>query len=423
MEEGSHSPAPRPRVGGALALILAGGSGSRLKGLTRYRAKPAVPFGGHYRTVDFTLSNCINSGIRRVALLTQYKSQSLIRHIQQGWGFLRRELNEFIEIWPAQQRHGERWYAGTVDAVYQNRDLIEALDPDYVLVLAGDHVYSMDYSTMLERHVATRADITVGCVEVPLDEARSFGIVGADRDGRMRSFVEKPDRPLPSPGRRNVTLASMGIYVFTRSALFDRLERDAADPDSQHDFGYSVLPTAIASARVFAYVFEDDRSGLPGYWRDVGTVDSYWRAHMELLDDEPKLDLFDSSWPIHTAQPSGAPARISRSVRVSASILGQGSIVAGDIHRSVLSANCRVGAHSRVEDSVLLPNVRIGRNCSLERVVVDSDCVIPDNTVIGGDLFEASGPYRQDLSPQGIVLVTRHAHDSTSAASAKRKVA
>lgn len=422
MQEGSHAAAPGIKRGGVLALILAGGSGSRLKGLTQWRAKPAVPFGGHYRTVDFTLSNCINSDVRRIALLTQYKSQSLIRHIQQGWGFLRRELDEFIEVWPAQQRLGERWYAGTVDAVYQNRDLIEALEPEHVLVLAGDHVYSMNYSVMLAQHVATHADITVGCVEVPIAEARSFGIVGADRDGRVRSFVEKPERPLPTPGRRDVTLASMGIYIFSRAALFDRLERDAADPDSLHDFGYSVLPTAIGSARVFAHTFRDAGTGQPGYWRDVGTVDTYWKAHMELLDEDPPIDLFDPSWPIWTAQAPGAPARVVSSVRVSASILGQGAIIAGDVHRSVLSTNCRIGAHSRVKDSVLLPNVRIGRNCSLERVVVDSDCEIPDNTVIGADLFEQSGPYRHEVSPQGIVLVTRERRDRAAAA-ASRKVA
>lgn len=428
MEERRHAVPPAARAsmtrrGGVLALILAGGNGSRLKGLTEWRAKPAVPFGGQYRTVDFTLSNCINSGMRRIALLTQYKSQSLIRHIHQGWSFLRRELDEFVEIWPAQQRLGEHWYAGTVDAVYQNRDLIEALDPDHVLVLAGDHVYSMDYSAMLRQHVANRADISVGCVEVPLEEAHAFGVVGIDRDCRVRSFVEKPDKPAPSPGRRNATLASMGIYVFSRAALFDRMERDAEDPESLHDFGYSVLPAAISSMRVFAHVFRDERTGRPGYWRDVGTVDSYWKAHMELLDERPAFDLFDPAWPIRTAQPAGPPVRLQQPVRVSASILGHGSVIGGNIERSVLSANCRIGASSRIRDSVLLPNVRIGSNCSLERVVVDSDCVIPDGTVIGGDLFEESGPYRHEVSPQGIVLVTRVTDHPETRSAAKRKVA
>ena len=418
MDRGPGSPRSR-----ALALILAGGTGTRLKGLTEWRAKPAVPFGGHYRTVDFTLSNCINSDIRRIALLTQYKSQSLIRHVQGAWSFLRPELGEFIEIWPAQQRAGERWYTGTVDAVHQNRDLIEALDPEHVLVLAGDHVYAMDYSLMLAEHAANRAEITVGCVEVPVHEAQSLGIVGVDRGGRVRSFVEKPERPLPSPGRCNVTLASMGIYVFNRAALFERLERDAADPDSSHDFGYSVLPTAISSARVFAYIFRNRENGGPAYRRDVGTVDSYWSAHMDLLDDPPKIDLLDASWPIWTHNERCAPARISSSVRVSASIIGQGSNVAGDIYHSVVSTDCHVGAHSRIKDCVLLPNVRIGRNCSLDRVVVDSRCVIPDNTVVGGDLFEECAAYERDVSSRGVVLVTRRRQAAGAAADSSRKVA
>lgn len=421
MESSSRSASRRGS--NTLALILAGGCGSRLKGLTEWRAKPAVPFGGHHRTIDFTLSNCINSDIRRVALLTQYKSQSLIRHVQQGWAFARREFGEFIEIWPAQQRRGERWYSGTVDAVHQNRDLIESLDPDYVLVLAGDHVYSMDYSRMIEAHAHNRADISVGCIEVPIDEARrTYGIVGMDRDGRVRSFVEKPDRPQPSPGRPDVTLASMGIYVFSREALFEHLDEDAADPDSAHDFGYSLLPKAISSSRVFGYPFRARGGTGPGYWRDVGTVDAYWSAHMDLLrDDGPKVDLFDPAWPIWTHVDRCAPARISHSVRVSASIVGQGSIIAGDVHHSIVSAGCEIGAHSRIRNSVLLPNVKVGRNCVLDRVVVDSRCTIPDNTVIGADLFEDSGRCDRYVSPGGIVLVTARAAPSEETAA--RKVA
>lgn len=422
MENSSRSGSRRGRT--TLALILAGGSGTRLKGLTEWRAKPAVPFGGHHRTIDFTLSNCVNSDIRRIALLTQYKSQSLIRHLQQGWGFLRRELDEFIEIWPAQQRCGERWYLGTVDAVRQNRDLIEALDPDHVLVLAGDHVYSMDYSRMLDAHIAARAGITVGCIEVPIDEARrTYGILGMDRDRRVRSFVEKPDRPQPSPGRPDMTLASMGIYVFDREVLFERLDDDAADPDSAHDFGYSLLPKAISAVRVFGYPFRARNGTGPGYWRDVGTVDAYWSAHMDLLrEDGPKVDLFDPAWPVWTHTPSCAPARISHSVRVSASIIGQGAVVAGDVVHSVVSAGCEIGAHSRIRDSVLLPGVRIGRNCSLDRVVVDSRCVIPDNTVLGRDLFDDAADYAHHVSPHDILLVTRRTPPSQKAAAA-RKVA
>lgn len=422
--ENSSRPVPRRERSHTLALILAGGTGTRLKGLTEWRAKPAVPFGGHHRTIDFTLSNCINSDIRRIALLTQYKSQSLIRHVQQAWGFVRRELGEFIEIWPAQQRCGERWYMGTVDAVHQNRDLIEALDPDHVLVLAGDHVYSMDYSRMLDAHVATRAQITVGCVEVPIEEARrTYGIIGMDRDGRVRSFVEKPERPQPSSGRTDVTLASMGIYVFDRDTLFERLDDDAADPDSAHDFGYSVLPKAISTARVYGYLFRARNGTGPGYWRDVGTVDAYWSAHMDLLrEDGPKVDLFDPAWPIWTHVRSSAPAFVSHSVRVHASIIGQGAVVAGDVMHSVVSSGCEIGAHSRIKDSVLLPDVKIGRNCSLDRVVVDSRCVIPDNTVLGGDLFDDAERHEHYVSPRGIVLVTRRTPTSEKAAAA-RKVA
>lgn len=419
MGQGDRSRA-RQRHNDALALILAGGTGTRLKGLTEWRAKPAVPFGGHYRTIDFTLSNCINSNVRRVALLTQYKSQSLIWHVQQGWGFLRRELGEFIDIWPAQQRCGERWYSGTVDAVHQNLDLIEAIDPEHVLVLAGDHVYAMDYSRMLDAHIQNRADSTVACVEVPITEAHSFGIVGLDRDGRVRSFVEKPEFPEPRPGSGDVTLASMGIYIFNKDTLIDRLTRDAADPNSAHDFGYNVLPKMIRSERVYAYLFRDPAGNAPGYWRDVGTIDSYWSAHMDLLDEKgTKLDLFDPAWPIWTHMERCAPARIQHSGRVSASIVGQGSTIAGDVHHSVVGTHCEIGAHSYIKDSVLLPDVQVGRNCSLDRVVVDSRCVIPDNTVLTGDLLIDEEAYY--ISPRGVVLVTRRAPQSPHSAAAARK--
>jgi glucose-1-phosphate adenylyltransferase len=406
-----------------LALVLAGGSGKRLRGLTEWRAKPAVPFGGHYRTVDFTLSNCLNSGVRQIALLTQYKSQSLIRHIHHSWGFLRRELDEFIEIWPAQQRLGERWYAGTVDAVYQNRDLIEALDPDLILVLAGDHVYSMDYSKMIEQHLANRAHVTVGCVEVPLAEARSFGILGVDRDARIRSFIEKPDRPLPPSGKRDVALASMGIYVFDRSFLFERMERDAADERSCHDFGYSLIPGAIVTARAFAYEFRDSRDPrMPGYWRDVGTVDNYWRAHMDLLEEPPKLDLYDESWPIWTERSGYAPARVASRVRVSSAILAPGCVVSGDVYRSVVSTGCRIGARSRISECVLLPGSSVGKNCVLDRVIVDSQCEIPDNTVIGGTLLDGSGAGYY-LSPSSVVLVPHSGRAPRPGTAAARLVA
>ncbi len=423
MEQASRAATDRAREGDTLALVLAGGSGTRLRGLTEWRAKPAVPFAGHYRTVDFTLSNCVNSGLRRIALLTQYKSQSLIRHIQRSWGILHRELGEFVEIWPAQQRLGERWYAGTVDALYQNRDLIEALAPDHVLVLAGDHVYAMDYSRMIAQHIANRADLTVGCVEVPVEDAQGFGIVGIDRDGRVRSFVEKPERPAPAPGRRDVTLASMGIYVFERDFLFEQMERDADDADSTHDFGYSLLPSAIPSGRVFAYSFRDPRDPrLPGYWRNVGTVDTYWQAHMELLEEPARLDLHDEAWPIRGERDGLPPARITGPVRIGASILAPGAVVAGNVYRSIVSSGCRIGAHSRINECVLLPGCSVGRNCSLDRVVLDSGCIVPDNSVIGANLLDAAET-KYHLSRRGIVLVPNEAAVAGRTTAAARKVA
>lgn len=369
-------------VNGTLALVLAGGNGSRLHGLTESRAKPAVPFGGHCRTVDFTLSNCVNSGIRRIAVLTQYKSQSLIRHIHQGWRFCRPELGEFLEIWPAQQRCGKRWYTGTADAVHQNRDLIAELDPDHVLVLAGDHVYAMDYGRMLESHRSKRADITIACVEVPLAEASAYGIVEQDESRRVLTFLEKPEHPTPIPGKPGLASASMGIYLFNRELLFDCLEKDAANPHSANDFGRSILPRALQEAQVYAHEFRDARTGTPMYWRDVGTIDGYWQAHMDLISDPPAFDLFDEEWPIWTHEPQGYPTRIANAVRVDASVLGRSCHIDGDISSSVLSANCRVDRGSKIKESVLLPNVRVGRSCWLDRVIVDSNCVIPDNTII-----------------------------------------
>lgn len=405
-----------------LALILAGGPGTRLKGLTEHRAKPAVPFGAHYRVIDFTLSNCVNSGLRQIALLTQYKAQSLIRHVQTAWSFAPRELGEFIEVWPAQQRRGERWYAGTGDAIHQNLDLIESLAPDLVLVLAGDHVYSMDYRPMLRAHIVKGADITVGAVEVPLQEARGFGVLATERDGRVHSFVEKPERPPPMPGRTDVTLASMGIYVFTREALIERLERDAADPVSGHDFGYDVLPRAVAAGRVFAYPFYAPDGVAAGYWRDIGTVDAYWRAHMELLADGPAgLDLFDPAWPIRTGFAGCRPARTAANARVGAAMLGAGARIDGDVFESVVSADCIVGAHSRISESVLLPGARVGEGCVLERVVIDSRCVVPDGTVIDDGRLPALDELDCVRSPGGIALVTPGR--SRSGALASRKVA
>jgi glucose-1-phosphate adenylyltransferase len=381
---------------------MAGGSGSRLGELTRWHAKPALPFGGQYRNIDFPLSNCINSGIRRITLLTQYKAHSLIQHVQLGWSFLRPDMGEFVELWPAQQRRGEGWYAGTADAVYQNIDLIAAYAPEYVLVLAGDHVYKMDYAAMLEAHASSGADVTVGCVEVPVEEASSFGVMATDAAGWVRRFDEKPARPAPLPHDPRLALASMGIYVFGRRFLIDSLEADARNPRSNRDFGRDVLPSLIGRQRVLAHALGG--RGGKAYWRDVGTVDSYWQANMELLADEPPLDLHDRSWPIRTHHPQCPPPRFLGEGSALRSIVCGGCDVAGRVERSVLGNDCRVGRGSVVEETVVFPDVVIGRDCRIRRAIIDSGCVVPDNTVIGDDLLDAAGCY--EVSPRGVMLVT-----------------
>jgi glucose-1-phosphate adenylyltransferase len=385
-----------------LALVLAGGSGTRLGPLTRWHAKPALPFGGQYRNIDFPLSNCVNSGIRRMALLTQYKSHSLIQHVQQGWNILRPEIGEFIELWPAQQRRGDGWYAGTADAVFQNLDLIETHDPRLVLVLAGDHIYKMDYRPMLDAHVASGAQVTVGCVQAPLEEARAFGVMSVDAQRRILRFDEKPVRPRPLPDRPDHALASMGIYVFDRDALLSRLAEDARNERSSHDFGHDVMPAMIGGRHALAFAFDDD-SGEKSYWRDVGTVDSYWQANMDLLADRPALDLHDPRWPIRTCQPQCAPPRFVSEGYARRSVVSAGCVVAGAVEQSVLSTGSRLGAGSVVARSVILPGARVGRHCRIERAVIDSGCVVPDGTVIGA---QAAGSDRHFVSAQGVTLVT-----------------
>ena len=401
-----------------LALVLAGGNGTRLGGLTRTSAKPAIPFGGHYRIVDFTLSNCINSGIPHVALLTQYKAQTLIRHVQRRWQA--RGFSDSIEIWPAQQRQGERWYLGTADAVHQNRDLILSMDPDYVLVAAGDHVYAMDYAHLIADHVAHGADATVSCVEVPVAEAHDFGIVGVDARMRLRGFEEKPAQPRARPGRRAVALASMGIYVFRTQFLLDCLADDARDAGSRHDFGYSILPRIIGHANVHAHVFADEDRSM-SYWRDVGTLDSYWLAHMDLVVAPRRLALNDRRWPLGGGPQRAAPAHLAPSAMVAATILSAGCDVAGQVTRSVVSTHCRIGPGSVVQDAVLLPNVSVGRDCVLQRVIVDSGCSIPDGTVISGDLVAMAEGY--EISNGGITLVTSAPSAQTSDAEPRVKLA
>jgi glucose-1-phosphate adenylyltransferase len=393
-----------------LALVLAGGRGSRLYSLTDARAKPAVPFGGKFRIVDFPLSNCMNSGIRRICVLTQYKAHSLIRHIQMGWGFLRGEFNEFVEVVPAQQQVDEAsWYRGTADAVYQNIEILRAHAPRYVLVLAGDHIYKMDYAAMLAAHVARGADVSVGCIEVPREQASAFGVMQVDEQWRIRSFVEKPADPESMPGRPDLALASMGIYVFNTQFLIERLLHDAADPKSSHDFGKDVIPGAIGRYPAYAYPFRDPASGRQAYWRDVGTVDAFWAANLELVEVQPELNLYDADWPIWTHQAQLPPAKFvfegEHPGIAQNSLVSGGCIVAGAaVRHSVLFSNVRIEVDSHVDDSVVLPDVRIGRGCRIRRAVIDKGCRIPDGTSIGVD--PASDARRFHVSPSGVVLVT-----------------
>jgi glucose-1-phosphate adenylyltransferase len=370
-----------------VALILAGGNGTRLGELTRWQCKPAIPFAGHCRNIDFTLSNCVNSGVRRIAVLTQYKAQSLINHIGTGWSFLARPLGEFVDVWPAQQRLHTSWYAGTADAVHQNLDLLLAQRSRYTLVLAGDHVYKMDYRRLLEQHVATGADVTVACVPVPLDESAAFGVLGVDERQRVCSFIEKPQpSSLGLSGQRTV-LASMGVYVFNTSYLDQQLKRDATEATSAHDFGRDILPRAVRDHHVAAYSFVD-ADGQPGYWRDVGTLDAYWQAHMELLAPEPPLELYDPAWPILTQPEQLPPARLlNGSGRIGSavnSLLAGGVVIRGaTVTNSVLAGSVRVGEGTVLDEAIVLPGARIGANCRLRRVIVDAEVEIPDGVSVG----------------------------------------
>jgi glucose-1-phosphate adenylyltransferase len=393
-----------------LALILAGGRGSRLKHLTRWRAKPAVPFGGKFRIIDFPLSNCINSGIRRIGVLTQYKSHSLILHIQRGWGFLRGEFNEFVELLPAQQRIESNWYAGTADAVYQNLDIIRNHDPEYVLILAGDHVYKMDYGAMVAHHVETGADLTVGCIEVPRERASAFGVMQVDEAGQVLDFVEKPAEPQCAPGRSDVALASMGIYVFNRGFLFEQLIRDADATDSSHDFGKDLIPAVINKYRVQAYRFRDPQIQLQAYWRDVGTVDAFWEANLELIGVTPPFNLYDDNWPIWTYQEQLPPAKFvfddpdRRGMAVDSMVSG-GCIISGaTVRHSLLFSHVHVRSYSVIENSVLLPDVQVGRHVRINKAVIDRGCVIPEGTVIGED--PVADAERFYVTEGGVVLVT-----------------
>jgi glucose-1-phosphate adenylyltransferase len=397
-----------------VALILAGGRGSRLKQLTDWRAKPAVPFGGKFRIIDFPLSNCVNSGIRRIGVVTQYKAHSLIQHLQRGWGFLRGEFNEFIDLLPAQQRiHEDEWYKGTADAVFQNMDIMRHYSPEFILILAGDHIYKMDYGEMLAAHAASAADVTIACLEVPIKDAKAFGVMAVDEYQRVTAFQEKPENPAPMPGDPTKALASMGIYIFNAKFLYEQLIRDADDPHSSHDFGKDIIPHLVSRYRVFAHRFADSCVGAPGdvpYWRDVGTVEAYWEANMELAKITPDLNLYDDKWPIWTYQEQLPPAKFvfddadRRGMAVDSMVSG-GCIISGaTVRSSVLFSDVRVNSYSEVSDSVILPKVDIGRYVRLNRVVVDKGCRIPDGLEAGFD--REKDQQRFYVTDGGITLIT-----------------
>ena len=398
----------------AVALVLAGGRGSRLMNLTDRRAKPAVYFGGKFRIIDFALSNCLNSGIRRIGVITQYKSHSLLRHLQRGWAFLKTEMNEFVDLLPAQQRNDdESWYRGTADAVYQNHDILESYGAKYIVVLAGDHIYKMNYALMLADHVAKGRQCTVGCLAVPRAEATAFGVMAVDENSLITDFLEKPADPPLMPGSTDMSLASMGIYIFNAEYLYKELERDMADPDSDHDFGKDIIPRAVRNGDAAAHPFSisavtSDENDEP-YWRDVGTIDAYWDANIDLTATAPKLDLYDKKWPIWTYQAQLPPAKFvhnqpDRCGMAIESVVSGGCIVSGKVFRTVLFSNVRVHSYALINWSVLLPEVQIGRGVRLTRAVVDRGCHIPDGMVIGEDAeLDAKRFHR---SENGITLVT-----------------
>ena len=394
----------------ALVIVLAGGAGERLHPLTRERAKPAVYFGGPYRIIDFVLSNCINSGLRRVFIATQYKSLSLNRHIRMGWSIVSEELGEFIEILPPQKRVGEDWYQGTADAVYQNLYSIQQEDARYMVVLAGDHVYKMDYSRMLAFHRERQAAATLAVLEVPVADATRFGVVAVDANQRIVGFEEKPQTPTPMPGCPDLALASMGVYIFDRDVLVRALEADRMRPTS-HDFGRDILPALIHEAPVYAYSFYDENKKASKYWRDIGTIDAYYDANMDLCRVSPEFNLYDPEWPLRTYQPQAPPAKFvfaeegGRCGHALDSVISPGCIVSGSrISGSVLCPNVRVHSFCRIEECILMPGVRVGRHAQIRRAIIDRDVVIPRGARIGYDIEEDRR--RHAVSPSGVVVVT-----------------
>lgn len=399
-----------------LTLILAGGKGTRLEPLTRDRAKPAVPFGGLYRIIDFTLSNCINSDLRRILVLTQYKARSLSRHIAAGWSFLPRELDEYIEVLPPQQRIDENWYKGTADAIYQNIYTIEKANPRYVLILAGDHIYKMDYGHMIRAHIERGAELTIGCIPVPRKEGVHFGIMDVDNEDHVVGFLEKPADPPEMPGMPGQTLASMGIYVFTARTMFELLCQDATRGDSGHDFGRDIIPPILGSQRVFAYRFRDQNRKEVPYWRDVGTLDAYYQANLDLINVDPVLNLYDREWPIRTYQPqlpppkfvfNDGPSDTARRGEAHDSMVCQGCIISGGhVRRSILSTNVRVNSYAEVEASILFDGVNVGRHSRIRRAIIDKDVQIPAGTTIGYNL-EHDRQRGFTISEQGVVVIAK----------------
>ncbi len=402
---------------GTLALVLAGGRGSRLRNLTDDEAKPAVPFAGKFRIIDFPLSNCVNSGIRRIAVPTQYKAHTLIHHLQRAWGFMRAEINEFVELWPAQQQTtAESWYQGTADAVYQNLETVRRHNPDYILVLAGDHIYRQDYSKLLAYHRDKGADVTVSCVEVPIGKAHEFGVVDVDEQDNIVGFLEKPANPPCVPGRSDVAFASMGIYIFNAQFLIEQLERDAVDTASSHDFGKDVIPYLLGKARLVAHRFNDSCVLTPGsrepYWRDVGTVDAYWEANLDLTSITPELDLYDEAWPIWTYQVQKPAAKFvfdsddRRGMAVD-SVVSAGCVISGaTLRRSLLFNSVRVNSYALVEDTVVLPESDVGRHCRIKKAIIGSGCKVPEGLVIGEN--RADDERRFHVTENGVTLVTKH---------------
>lgn len=400
-----------------LALVLAGGRGSRLHGLTDWRAKPAVHFGGKYRLIDFALSNCLNSGISRVGVLTQYMSHSLNQHIQQGWRLTSPDGSPMIELLPAQQRTSENcWYTGTADAIYQNIDIIRNHNPEYVLILAGDHIYKMDYREMLEEHISSNADLTIGAIETDINEAKQFGVLAVSADNRVTEFTEKPDRPSHMPGKTDKALASMGIYIFNSKFLYDQLVNDHQRLDTQNDFGRNIIPDLIINNNVMAHQFREREFDRPAYWRDVGTLDAFWKANLELIGVVPQLNLYDKEWPIRSFTSQSPPAKfvfdsVERCGTAVNSMICDGCIISGaHISNSLLHTNVVANEGTTIKESVVLPDCTIGEHCKLKRVILDRHCNVPAGMMIGYSQTQDNKYFQ--VSEEGVVLVTQKMLDA-----------